>query len=213
MIRLTLVSKNVKTGPIPVSTSDKSTCPDTCPLKGQGCYAEGGPLAIHWRKLSREDNYLQFLQQIKGLPAGQAWRHNQAGDLAGDNNVIDADKLAALTAANKGKRGWTYTHKPLNKDNLKAIRAANEGGFTINVSCDSFQEVDRVKKLGLPTVVVVPSDSPLKGETPEGNRWVVCPAQYKDVNCADCLLCQKQRSVTVAFQAHGIKKKTVNANL
>jgi len=37
-------SSNRKTGPIPVTTSPVETCPTSCPLKNNGCYAEGGPL-------------------------------------------------------------------------------------------------------------------------------------------------------------------------
>jgi hypothetical protein len=53
MFHLTLKSRNVKTGPIPVSTSTRKTCPDSCPFKNNGCYAESGPLAIHWKAVTQ----------------------------------------------------------------------------------------------------------------------------------------------------------------
>jgi hypothetical protein len=52
-VRLTPISYNKKTGPIPVSTSDALTCPDSCPLKTGGCYAKGGPLALVWRNVEK----------------------------------------------------------------------------------------------------------------------------------------------------------------
>ena len=51
-LTLTMKSRNAKVGPMPVSTSDKSTCAPSCPFKGKGCYAESGPLAIHWAKIT-----------------------------------------------------------------------------------------------------------------------------------------------------------------
>jgi hypothetical protein len=46
-------SQNRKTGPIPTTVTSADTCPDACPLKAKGCYAKGGPLAMHWRALLR----------------------------------------------------------------------------------------------------------------------------------------------------------------
>ncbi len=49
-IAFTRVSSNAKTGPIPVTTTSEETCPVSCPLKRNGCYADAGPLALFWRK-------------------------------------------------------------------------------------------------------------------------------------------------------------------
>ena len=115
-IHLSLISSNKKTGLIPVSTSDRKTCPSTCPLLDKGCYAKLGHIAIHWKKVSSGERSLDwnlFLKQIKRFPKFQLWRHNQAGDLPGEDNVIDSQKMKQLVYANKGKRGFTYTHKPV----------------------------------------------------------------------------------------------------
>lgn len=93
---LTRVSANKKTGPIPVSTTSKSTCPASCPLKGNGCYAESGPLALHWNAVSkggRGHDLDHFCHEIKRLPKGQLWRYGQAGDLPGDTCQVDAGAL------------------------------------------------------------------------------------------------------------------------
>ena len=49
----TAKSSNKKTGPMPVSTTSSETCPTTCPFKGNGCYAESGPLAFLWHGLDK----------------------------------------------------------------------------------------------------------------------------------------------------------------
>ncbi len=217
-------SGNAKTGPIPVSTSSNSTCPDACPLKARGCYASaGGPLALHWRKVSsaqRGDDWQTFVARISALPDGQLWRHNQAGDLPGENNAIDTDMLAELAVANEGKRGWTYTHKPVTGNgnletcNRAAVRAANGMSFTVNLSADNLAEADELKAADCgPVVVVLPVGSPNAMTTPAGHKVVVCPAQRPGsaATCATCGLCQRQRSVIVGFLAHGTQAKAASA--
>src|SRR6516162_5607019 len=106
--RLTLKSSNKKTGPIPVSTTESSSCPD-CPLKNNGCYAEQQPLLGIWQetdagqwhnkktgKLHRAVTIDEFCANVAALPEGQLWRHNQAGDLPGKNNDIDEASMLAL---------------------------------------------------------------------------------------------------------------------
>jgi hypothetical protein len=133
---LTLKSRNAKTGPIPVSTSTAATCPTSCPFNaGNGCYASSGPLALFWRKVTENKagaEYGAFLKQIRALLDGQLWRHNQSGDLAGDGDALDIGALDALVAANKGKRGFTYTHKPLaTAAEREAIERANANGLSL----------------------------------------------------------------------------------
>ena len=230
---LTRISSNVKTGPIPVSTSSKATCPDACPFKAGGCYAKGGPLNIHWEKVTigeRGVSFDDFCGAVSKLPKGQLWRHLQAGDLDGENNFINPESLEKLTKANKGRKGFCYTHKPIlnesvsgdlsesEKDllvesNRNAIKKANDNGFTINLSGNNFDHADKLKALNIgPVVVVMPSDNTVNTVTPNGNKVVICPATYKDdVTCASCGLCQKgNRSVIVGFPAHGNGKKKVN---
>ncbi|MEG0068146.1 MAG: hypothetical protein RR740_26515, partial [Pseudomonas sp.] len=48
----TRVSGNAKTGPIPVTTTSADSCPPSCSFKGNGCYAESGPLALHWKAVT-----------------------------------------------------------------------------------------------------------------------------------------------------------------
>lgn len=210
-VHLSRVSTNVKVGPIPVSTTSADTCPDACGLKGhlKGCYASAGPLALHWKAVSegkRGMEWNDFLAQIRALPRGILWRHNQAGDLPGENNAIDAGKLAALVKANGARKGFTYTHKPMSDaSNLAAVREANAKGFTINASADTVTDADTLASLGLPTVVVLPSDAPRGMKTPEGRTIAICPAQLSDkVQCATCGLCSRaDRTAIVGFRAHG----------
>ena len=163
-VQFTERSRNAKVGPMPVSTSSNETCPDACPLKRNGCYAEAGPLGMLWRSLSgataggtfttggkgvaKAISWEQFKAAIASLPEGTLWRHNQAGDLPGLNDAIDVEALRGLVVANQGKRGYTYTHKPVTGPhgaaNVAAIRDANANGFTVNLSADNLSEADEL---------------------------------------------------------------------
>lgn len=213
------VSGNTKTGPIPVSTSNSGTCPDACPIKVKGCYAKYGPVGMHWRKLDKGESknaasWTEFVKQIKGIAKGSLWRHNQAGDLVGDAVTIDKDSLVQLVNANKGKRGFTYTHYDTigNGLNRAQVKFANANGFTINLSGNDVAHADKLAALKIaPVVVLMPRDADKVSHTPEGNKVVICPAENSDkVNCQTCGLCQiADRNYIIGFRAHGTAAKTV----
>lgn len=207
-------SSNAKTGPIPVTTTERKSCPKSCPFYDAGCYATTGPLFLHWQKVSeglRGVSWPELCETIAALPKGQLWRHNQAGDLPGDGETIDQKALGELVRANMKKRGFTYTHYPTTKENLDAIRIANLHGFTINLSANNLAHADEMSALNVaPVTVVLPSDTiGKKIETPQGRAVTVCPATYReDVTCASCKLCAvSDRKTIVGFPAHGTQKK------
>ena len=216
-------SQNAKTGPIPVSTTESATCPPSCGMFA-ACYAKTGPVALHWRRIDAGQaraNWGVFLAQVAALPAGQLWRHNQAGDLPGVGERIDAPALRAIVDANAaaGARGFTFTHKPVagaeHADNARAILDANRRGFAVNLSADSLAEADALHRLRIaPVVAVLPLDAPAKGRTPGGVPYVACPAQVREgVTCATCGLCalQHRRRPIIGFYAHGTAKRRADA--
>ena len=227
-----VVSSNEKTGPIPVSTSPKQTCPDYCDLKELGCYARYSFLGKLWTNLSASEgkafkngkstltpiSWDSFVSYIALLQEGTIWRHNQAGDLPGDSKLIDVPTLESLVRANAAAKalGFTYTHyNPHLPHNAAAIKGANDNGFTINLSANNPAQADEYLALGIaPVVVLLPSDVDGKITpqltTPAGNSIKVCPATYLDTNCGNCGLCaRRNRKGIVGFPAHGSAKKRV----
>ena len=209
---LSFKSGNKKTGPIPVSTSSPDTCPNACPLKRNGCYADSGPLRMHWDKVASktETDIDAFCGKIASLPAGTLWRHNQAGDLPGINNKIDDKQLNKIIASNIGKRGFTYTHKPATKHNLTQIKRANYFGFMINLSANNLDHADYLLSLKVaPVVTILPGNTTNKVNfTPNGAKVITCPATYNDkVNCKSCGLCAKNRDYVIGFPVHGTSSK------
>lgn len=209
-------SGNSKTGPIPTTRTERASCPTTCPFFDKGCYAKYGPELIHWSRMNNALDWMQLCSKISKLPKGQLWRHNTAGDLPHNDGLIDYKLLRQLAMANKGRKGFTYTHHDIKiHHNLVAVETANLMGFTVNVSTESVEVADEVMtNHGIPAVAVVPSPETRRFfKTTSGRQVIVCPATIHDnVSCSTCGLCQKSdREFIIAFPAHGIAKKTVNS--
>jgi len=206
---LVRVSRNRKTGPIPVTTTSANSCPPSCSFKGNGCYAESGPLAVHWRHVSdgrRGHSFDELLREIATLRRHALWRHNQAGDLTPEApGVIDARMLTRLAMANRGRRGFTYTHYPPTPGNQAAILNANRLGFTVNLSAETLVQADAYADLGIaPVVVVLPQGVTKPTRTPAGRQVIVCPASTGNSDCLNCGICQERNRVAiVGFPAHG----------
>jgi hypothetical protein len=222
---LSIKSVNKKTGPIPVTTSDAKTCSPKCGLF-KTCYAKQDHrptgLASHWDKVSsgtRSITFAELCATIANFPTDQVWRHNQAGDLPGIGNRINASMMRALVAANIGKRGYTYTHKPRTRANIALIREANLNGFTISLSTDNVKQALKVKRAypDLPVVTILPSDTTAKHQRIDGIQVITCPAaldKTDTVNCSTCKLCALPgRSYVIGFPAHGRQKGRIDKTL
>jgi hypothetical protein len=181
-VHLTIRSSNSKTGPIPVSTLSRQGCPDTCQLKGSGCYAESGPLALHWNKVSNGDrgySWTEYCRDVESFPAGSVHRVAQAGDLPHQAGTIDRKSLARLARASQGKLGIAYTHHAPSVDNVSAVRSAASLGLVVNWSANNVGEAEALfhRNIG-PVVTVLPSDHKDKVvRTLSGVRIVTCPAE------------------------------------
>jgi hypothetical protein len=158
------VSQNAKTGPTPVPIIERASCWPGCALYENGCYAETGALAMHWRRVSHGlagGSWSEFCTKVAALRPGRLWRYAQAGDLPGYGPQIDGAMLQELIAANVGKNAIAFTHKPVLSDdpvaieNLRLIAAAVEAGFTVNLSADTPAHADRLANLGIAPVVTV----------------------------------------------------------
>ena len=213
-------SENKKTGNIAQTYSPSSTCPTTCPLRNNECYAGFGNTIIHWKRLDAGKVGIpwdEFLGKVRKIEAGRVWRHNVAGDICKEgSSEIGFGRLKELVAANRGRRGFTFTHAPLTEINIVALRYANALGFTVNLSADSVMEADAAlaHRAG-PVVTIIPSDPSLwPSRTPGGHRVVVCPNVTHSKTCLECKLCAiPDRRVVIGFPSHGTRKKSLDRRL
>ena len=207
------------------STTSRDSCSPTCGLAGNGCYAEQGPLRLHWDIVSdgpyadkpRGVDIETFISQLRTLPEGSCFRLNQAGDLAHTNGLINphAVGLIANACADRKLVAWTYTHHDIdNTANRALIVASSRMGLTVNVSAHSQQQAANLQKAGIPSVCIVPKNETRKNWEHDGVKFLVCPAQWSEKNCAECKLCSvADRSCVVAFKAHGSQAKKVEATI
>lgn len=217
MIKYSLSAGNSKTGAMLLVRSPRSTCPDSCGLKGNGCYAENFPLVLHWMKQDTVGvDFATVLYAVRTLPKGSIWRLFEAGDFepSPENpELISSQQVISLIAANNGKRGFGYTHYPV-WPNLEVLQLMNSSGLTINASADTIEQAKLYFGLGLPTVVVVSEKFP-KDSVVEGMRVVVCPNQSTPTKptCLQCQMCQKpDRDYVIGFRAHGTKKRKIKVS-
>jgi hypothetical protein len=231
---ITRKSLNRFLGPIMATTSPRMTCPIDCafrkgsagPLAGL-CYAEQGALGgFVWTLLDRTNvgdtvmngvrvyDFAELLYIVRTLPTGSLWRHNVAGDLASNNRTtIDRAALRALTDANRGRNGFTFTHYDVltNLANRQAIEEANREGFRINLSANSLEHADALADLHIaPVTVILPAGTTANITTPKGRTVVVCHNKMTPgATCATCQLCSRMRSTIVGFPATGGLKHNV----
>jgi hypothetical protein len=231
---ITRSTANAITGPIMVTTSPRATCPLSCAFRkgGKGelaglCYAEHGALGgFVWTLLDRTaagraimnnirvHDFVELLYTIRSLEPGELWRHNIAGDLPTNNrSTIDVTTLRLMVDANRGRRGFTFTHYDTltNLANREAIRHANENGFTINLSGNSLAHADELADLRIaPVTVILPAATTENTKTPKGRTVVICPTSTHGVTCAECGLCARSsRSTIIGFPASGGQKHRV----
>jgi len=202
-------SNNRKTGPIPQTYTSRESCPPSCAHYRSSCYAENYYTRLNWDKVSARGTDLDgLIKAIARLPKGQLWRHNVAGDLPGHGEDVDAYALGQIVKANRGRKGFTYTHKHT-PEAIQWAKHATQWGFTVNLSADDVGHADQLAATGAPVVCIVPMDTPRHTTTPEGRAVLVCPAQtIKHMTCALCALCQKaDRKQIIGFRAHGVKAK------
>lgn len=209
-----------------------ATCPDSCPLKGGGCYAQTGFQAPAVRKMDAAARGLSGVEVIEeeaalirgafrggrvpqdGARGGRDLRLHVAGDVP---RVGIGASVAALAGAAEdwlargGGSVFTYTHQ------WRSVRRGAWGPIAVLASCDYPNQVAEARRAGYPAALVV-------AEFPGRRAWsiprvpgrvVPCPAQTGDATCAECRLCLDRDlvklGVTVAFAAHGVNKGKIQA--
>lgn len=212
-------SQSRKIGDMPSSYSPRSTCPDTCGLKNNGCYGDKFPIRLHWDRYSSDNknNWEDFVSQVRDFRQAnpnKLWRYNVVGDLVGNKNKIDFYKLKKLVKANNKGKVLAYTHKhnlsgtKMSEDNIAHVRYANKRGFTINLSADNVSDAKILSdKTNLPVATVLnmtkqkydvlkPQVRKDYTEYLSDNKIVICPEQTQDklsasktITCDTCQLC------------------------
>jgi hypothetical protein len=206
-------SSNVKTGNVPTAWvgTTRDACRESCrgcPLApkdigGNGeCYSHSGSPAIAHssiRKAAAAGKDRTLTAAIRGaVRSARMLRYTAIGD-GGRTAPGVADRIVEAARAAKLQLVG-YTH------HWREPAVAAEWRGRLMASVESMADADAALAAGWRAAVVVPVDTPARGTTPSGARFVVCPAQTSDgrVTCNDCRLCDASRpGPVIAFREHG----------
>lgn len=200
------ISNNRKTGLVSaVWAPTNATCPKSCPLKNNGCYAEDHPAA---RTVARCNagaegkTQLELAHEeataIRNMSGKRPLRLHVAGDFANIECTAIIDNAVAEYTAKHGQPVWAYTH------NWCAIPRATFKNIGIMASCETPQQVTEARAMGYATALIVPP-----GETPRD--VTMCRHTTHGIQCDTCKLCMHPDKLKkpIGFWPHGNRKKRV----
>lgn len=197
-------SGNAKIGPMAATYREQSSCPTSCPLLDNGCYAQGRIFAIP-RKFGK--NSLAPLKLLARLPMESGVRFNVSGDFLDEDGNPDLPYIEAcniVARAHPDRLKIAYTHA------WRVLEPAMFD-FPVNASCETVEEVEKAVAAGWQAVIVNGTHGEMIGD----KRVVTCLAQTQDITCADCKVCgsgTRTRPV-VSFNAHGQRHKRVTTTV
>jgi hypothetical protein len=214
------ISGNSKVGKVSATYASQVTCPESCALKGSGCYAESGMVGMQTRRLNREaDDHQSTVQELAELEA--AGIHELTGrfplrlHVVGDCTTDSAARTVSLAADEHrtkfGSAVWGYTHA------WREVARASWGNVSILASCEAMPDARVAMKKGYAAAVVVAEHRSAVAWRDEetGLRVIPCPEQTgKSASCEKCQLCWnggrlRANNSVIAFEAHAGKKKVI----
>ena len=214
------LSHNSKIGDASATYVTQDSCPDSCTLKKNGCYAENNLVGMITGKLNSQAN-----GQYKPLEIAKQ-EASAIGTLTGMRplrvHVVGACRTnaAAKTVAKAmightkkfGQKAWSYTHA------WRKVKAASWLGQSVLASCESTADAKEAMEKGYAVALVVPEFQGSKSYMLDGVKVLPCPAQVGDTNCSLCRLCMGSKSlraarVVIGFEAHGHRKSKVLLSL
>jgi len=176
------------------------TCPDSCPLKGNGCYGRNFRLNYIWHRGTDVGDVEPWeiaedeARRIGELKGDRPLRVHVLGDC---KDVVSARVIGQAMVdyvERTGQGCWAYTHS------WREIGVEEWQGAKVWASCERVEEVKEARERGYSAVVIVREKQP---------GMVMCPAMTHGLTCAECMLCWTGKKVVVGFYPHGRDKKKV----
>lgn len=202
-------SDNSKIGRASATYAAQATCPTTCPLLNNGCYAEDGYVAFTTKRLAgnvRQETPEELAQAeadaVDQLPGTRPLRLHVVGDCTTDAGARILAAAAARYTAKHGQVVWTYTHA------WRQIKRKSWGGIKVRASVESVSEAAEAKRRGYPVMLVVAEHLGAWAYPTEAGKTIPCVNQTRGATCTDCKLCWTSDE-TIAIAAHGRAVKKV----
>lgn len=207
--------------------SIQGSCPNSCELKGSGCYAQLGYVGIQVNRLDKEAVGMSALALARAeakaidnsynggaVPAHRDMRLR----VSGESRTITGSRIINKAVGRWKNRGggncWAYTHA------WKNVPRSEWSNVSILASVDSISDVELARRQGYAPAIVVDRFKSPKAFKIAGSstKFIPCPAQTKGVGCTDCKLCFDanrlfEGNYGIAFEAHGARKNEVKRRL
>lgn len=205
----------------------KQTCPDSCELKGEGCYASQSFVGMINSKLEKEAEGKDSidLAKLEAEAINNSYNGGKVPEIllrlhvSGESPTVEGTKIINKAVGKWLKRGgskaWSYTHC------WKDVPRKTWSNVSVLASIDDYSEIPAAIKKGYVPAIVVSEFPKKKKFSLEGSPvdFIPCPAQvYEKSACDTCQLCMrddmlKKLGVGIAFEAHSIKKNTIKKRL
>ena len=179
------------------------TCPRSCPLLNNGCYAQRGHVSIHANRAKSTDG------DLRKLAGNTLVRHLVSGDwlkpTADDRRVVDRELLRSVVELHKTASwltGWGYTHAADQLDRAGFGPTSLPSNLRILASCDTLAQKDAHNARGWATARVI--DAPGERQPDE----FLCPVDAqrrrgvpadKRTTCNRCRKCFEGEPMNIAF--------------
>ena len=209
LYKLVKTSGNKKLGASVYKTyTTRDSCPETCAFLNSGCFGENFHQKFAWDKMHKTGHdFSQLMDEVGALPTRSKLRINVVGDYKDPIKEIPAFSQAVKR---KQLDVLNFTHHYPTSDLIEAVKAAS---YTVNFSTESYAAALMCLDKGVNAVIALPSSTQGKSFKLDDATVVICPAQYRDVTCENCMLCSQnrvERRIVVGFIAHGLKKKLID---
>ena len=204
----------------------QQSCPDSCPLRSNGCYAELNKSGLHTHRLNQQAARRRKSKRalrlelakleaagIRNLTGKRQLRVHVVGDCPSPTTARIVAKAMLEHEQRKGQPAWTYTHA------WRDVPIEAWQGARVIASCNNVKEVGEARAAGYGTAVITPYHPSNKIYQLEGETIVPCPAQFKRngvrvVTCETCTLCKRpdflrDRRLSVGFQPDGGSEKKI----
>jgi uncharacterized protein YraI len=191
-------SGNSKTGPMSVTYAPQSTCPEYCPLLGQGCYGEYGYVRIQAQRMESWNitDHIQIAEieadRIAGLLGLYPLRVHIVGDCKDAKSANIIGNAMREYEDFKGQAAWTYTHS------WPEVEVGDWLGGMARASCESWDQVEEAQERGYLTCLV----------TDDMTGVVQCWKEVTGLQCVDCQQCRWETR-PIGFTPHGTGARKV----
>lgn len=227
-------SQNSKLGTKLVDTtyaSINATCPNSCELKYNGCYASLSFVGIQVAQLDKLSVGVSALEAARQEARAIDESYNGGNvpylrdmrlHVSGDSRTVKGSKLINSSVGRWKKRGggdcWSYSHAWRN------VPRSVWSHVSMLASISKPEEAVEARKQGYAPAIVVSEFASPKAFTVPGSdvKYIPCPAQTspggKDIGCTECRLCFNadrlyENNFGIAFEAHGVKKNAIKRRL